>query len=421
MSKYLLCLCLAATATLVAGCKLDKPFDREGAPVEKPSLTADQFNKLVTIRSNVELIEKLRTQGVEVDADGRVKESLLKEASDLTKGGVQGWEAVVDATGAGNAPPTKWQQAKGLFTFVNIMIVMGVVIAGIGAICLFGHYFLALILAVPAEAWEVVLWGGFALLAWSANYVDPDWQLAVLMPACVGFFGAMSLTCYVHGGKSDSYAIPSFGLALVYGAVAHVFGSHVVGFMSVMAMLSALGFIMGHIPGCVYLGWDNESKVARSTFAAGLMLTLHVLFTLTGAAKVMAPFREGMLFLGSFVYFVGLLVMSSRYYWYTNFEVHQEGDGFPKHRWGTNWTGYWAMQVAVLSSAISAFYFGSVYDMPALLGFSGTVFAVYVLEKYYDLPWKGIGWAWSMLGLGGLLYIIGLMVQAHPQYFLFGF
>jgi uncharacterized membrane protein YqaE (UPF0057 family) len=415
MSKYLFFACLAATVTLFAGCSSQKPL---GPHEAKPSLTAVQFDKLVTIRSNVELIEKLRQQGVEVDAEGRVKESLLKEASDLTDGTIRDWEFVVSATGAENAPPTKWDQMKGLFTFVNIMIVMGAVIAGTGIIWLFGHYFWTLILAVPAEAWEVILWAGFALLAWSASLVSTDWQLAVLMPACVGFFGAMSLTCFVHGSKSKSYEIPSLVLTVVYGTVALFFGSHVVGFMSVMALLNALGFMMGHIPGCVYLGWDNDSQVARGTFAAGLMLTLHILFTLTGAAVVLAPFREGMLFMGSFVYFVGLLIMSSRYYWYS----YTDKDGkLTDFGYRTNWVAFTVMQVCVLSSALLAFYFGSVYNMPALLGFSGTVFAIYVLEKYYDLPWKGVGWAWSMLGLGGLLYGLGLVVQSYPQYFLLGF
>ena len=31
----------------------------------------------------------------------------------------------------------------------------------------------------------------------------------------------------------------------------------------------------------------------------------------------------------------------------------------------------------------------------ALLGIGGTFFTLYLLEKYFELPWRGVGWAWA--------------------------
>ena len=58
--------------------------------------------------------------------------------------------------------------------------------------------------------------------------------------------------------------------------------------------------------------------------------------------------------------------------------------------------------------------------MPLLTGAGGTFFLLYVLEKYYELPWRNRGWAWSLVGFGVILCCIGLAVRSRPEYFLFG-
>lgn len=294
---------------------------------------------------------------------------------------------------------------------------LGAILFGTAIIWLFGHYFLELILLIPAEAWEGVLWVGFCGLAYCASFVDPAWQLAILMPTAIGFMGATALTCHLHGKGTDNFEVPSLMLAVVWGVMAVAFGSHVLGFMTVMALITALGFICGHFPGCVWIGFYNDSVVSRATAAAGAMLFLHVLFTVTGTlAQPLAVFREGMSFMGSFVYYLGILIMSSKYWCYNTVQ----GDDQRWRTGGTDWRLYGVMQALVLGSGISALYFGSVFGMSAMLGFGGTFFMLYILEKYYELPWSGVGWAWSLLGLGGILYGMGMFIKTHPQYFLFG-
>jgi hypothetical protein len=386
------------------------PQDQPAA--QPPPGNIQDLNRLVTLRRDIEMVEQLRLDGFDVDKDGKLMKSLLDQVKTTSGGRASTYDELVLLTGGGNAPPTPWEQFKGLVTFTNCLWVLGIVFAGTAAIWLFGHYFLALILMVPGVAWEVILWLGFSVLAWSATNVSPDWQLAVLMPAAFGFLGATVLTCKLHGSESNRYEVPSAMLMIVWGILAVCFGSHVLGFMSVMAALSALGFICGHLPGVVYIGFDREDLIPRATFAAGLMLSAHILFTVTGAAATqIAVFREGMNFMGSFVYYLGILCLACRYYTW-----ERDENGWKRTRWPL----YWMMQGVVLVSGLSAFYFGTVFGMTALLGFGGTFFCLYILEKYYELPWKGVGWAWSLLGLGGLLYGMGLFIKTHPQYFLFG-
>jgi len=57
--------------------------------------------------------------------------------------------------------------------------------------------------------------------------------------------------------------------------------------------------------------------------------------------------------------------------------------------------------------------------MTMMAGGGGTLFYIYVLEKYYEIPWEGRGWAWSLLGLAGLLYVFVIVATRKPEYFIF--
>jgi hypothetical protein len=77
------------------------------------------------------------------------------------------------------------------------------------------------------------------------------------------------------------------------------------------------------------------------------------------------------------------------------------------------------MQAIVIGSGVAALYIGTVFGLTMLAGVGGTFFYIYVLEKYYEIPWKGVGWAWSTLFLAGILYGFVIFAQRHPQYFIF--
>ncbi len=404
MSTFLVCVLCGLAMAPSAPSPPVPPAAERAVPV---------LERLLILRENLELMDKLRANGLEVDPDREKQAALLAEAGTLTAGKVRGYGDLVDATGGANRRPTRVAQLGNLLTLTNLMLVAGSVIIGVAIIMLFGHYLLALILAVPIQAWEVLLWAGFLTLAWSATRVSPAWQLAVLMPACMGFIGTTLLSCRLHGGSGNAHEVPFTILAVVWGAIAMHFGSHVIGFMSVLAGLSALGFVCGYLPGVVYTGFERINVIPRCTLAAGLMLAAHVTL-LTAATNIpeVDVFREGMGFMGSFVYYLGILIMSSKWYAWERDPVD--------HNRVFNWTLYGAMQLLVLCSGFAALYFGTVFGISALLGIGGTFFGLYVLEKYYEIPWRGIGWVWSLLGLGVLMYGMGVMANTYPQYFVFG-
>jgi hypothetical protein len=136
------------------------------------------------------------------------------------------------------------------------------------------------------------------------------------------------------------------------------------------------------------------------------------LLTLTGTnVTSIEVFRGGMSFMGSLVYFLGILIMSSRHYC-RNGSFMSSGD--------TNWLQYSFMQLITVVSGLLALYLGTVFEIHPMASIGGTLFCLYILEKYSDIPWDGVGYYWSFAGLGALLYSFSVIASRYPSYFLFG-
>ncbi len=86
----------------------------------------------------------------------------------------------------------------------------------------------------------------------------------------------------------------------------------------------------------------------------------------------------------------------------------------------TRFRRYLQMQVVTVISGVAALYLGATSGIGTLLGIGGTFFAIYLLEKYYEIPWSGVGWAWSLVGVAVALYFFVGFAEQHPQYFVWG-
>lgn len=333
--------------------------------------------------------------------------------------------------------------SQGFGAFLNTLIVFAGVALLLSFIGLVGYYLRDLLLAIPATVYE-----GVAYLLTSAIFVGcyfshpfDLWFLSIqplwlLVPGALGFAGCLYLSYFLHwvpseqkaegeilGTRTKFYAGPGLkqfhinlaGLcAVTWGTLAVVYHEgfpnagipHFLAFISVTALQAYLGFSVITVPGCIAMGWTEKDAVPRSTLSSLVLLTLFVSPAVMGAAvpETLRVFERGCIFMGAFVYYLGLLVMSSK--WYSN----------NKQRQGR----YWLMQAITVASGIAAFYFGSSFHIPALLGIGGTFFTIYLLEKYYEIPWKGVGWAWSLLGVALAMYFFVGFAGHNPQYFIWG-
>ena len=78
------------------------------------------------------------------------------------------------------------------------------------------------------------------------------------------------------------------------------------------------------------------------------------------------------------------------------------------------------MQGLTVVSGIAALYVSSVWQISALKGISGTLFTLYAIEKYIELPWTKKTVAWATFGLAMILYGSTWLIRSYPELFLIG-
>ncbi len=309
-------------------------------------------------------------------------------------------------------PPSTWNKVTGFVTFTNIIAITAAILFVGSLAWLTRLYLLVILLAIPAKVHEFLIYLACALLIVSGNYVKPEFQILLILPGCLGIIGGLSFTHWLRFvDKEFNMSVYFWILTAVWSCVAVVFGSEVVGFMSCMSLLSALGFMAGMLPGVISVGFNEEELIPRATLGAFALLTVHVIMSIFDPSGLTIPqyayFAAGFSFMGSFVYFLGLICLSWRYYTW--------GLGGEDEKWGR----YIRYNVLAVVSGIAALYLGSVFSLGMVLGVCGTFFYIYLIEKYYELPWDGRGWAWSLLGLAGILYCFVIFAKANPHYFIF--
>lgn len=393
-------------------------------------LSDSQMQTLRTINSKLTVVHELVDRHVMTAEEGVAADHLYSEDAKQVVGHEISPQEI--QTIVSNADKT-----EGLGTFWNFVVVVAGILFLLAVLGLIGYYLADFLAQIPAGFYELMAYAGSGLMIFSGHIwapfhlgfvqVEPLW---FAIPGALGLWGTLFLTYKLHF-KSDyrggtGYMGPGLinfptvmflVCTVAWGAVAlmysHAFPAagipHVLAFASVVALQAALGFSAITMPGCIALGWTDSKQIPQSVFASLLILVGYVALKLShGMIGDLALFESGAIFMGAFVYFLGLLIMSSKWYVWAGRDD------------GNNHSRYVMLQIITIASGIAAWYFGSAYHIGALLGVGGTFFTIYLLEKYYEMPWKGVGWAWSFLGLAAFLYFVTGVASNHPEYFVWG-
>lgn len=384
--------------------------------VEKVDSKNGILDELVLMRQNYEMLERLEKNGIEVDKGGQIKSDILFKANKISDGKVADFNSLVEMTGGKNVSSTFEERMGGWLNFTNVILTVAVIITISSVFFLFGHYFLFLIRLVPDGAWHVILWLLCCALVVVSNKFE-NIKLGLALPGVFGMIGAFAMTYYLYMKEmthSSVIKIMSIVLFILWGSSALYVQSEFIGFMSVAALMSYLGFMAGVVPGIVYIGFQDDKIIPKATLSAAVILAFHVLLIITGnAAKEIDVFRLGMSSLGSSVMFIGLLIMSSKWY-----HIKNKFSGTIRYT-TPDWAKYWLIQIVTIVVCVLSLFLGNMYQINGLLGVAGTIFSLYLIEKYYEIPWKGVGWYWSLLGIGLILYGFSIFAKSYPQYFLF--
>ncbi|HEY9657054.1 MAG TPA: hypothetical protein V6C65_01220 [Allocoleopsis sp.] len=378
----------------------------------QPHLTQPQRQELLQIQQHLLTLKDLQQRGViSPDVVHSQQRYYLNQAIEITQHPL----TLVQLTALSLADtPTsegRWHHIKGFLTFVNIVLFTASILLVVALSWLCQLYLVPLLRRIPPVGYELLLYATCLASIVGGRFFSGDLGEWIALPGCLGYVGALSYTQFLHKSALEPFCtrirIDLFRLSLLYlclfwSVVAIIYHSRMIGFLAVIALEAFLGFVVVVFPLHYMLGFTDQPSTLRATAASFILLAFYLIVRIL---QIQLPyfsvFAPGLVFMGAFVYYIGLLILSSRW-------------NQPANLWK-----YLGFQALTICSGIAALFMGSFWQLPTLQAIGGTFFFLYLLEKYFELPWQQKHLAWTMLGLACILYSTSLVAKQYPQYFLF--
>ena len=291
---------------------------------------------------------------------------------------------------------------ESIISFSNVVAVLAGVTVFIAGSILISIFVLPRLTDIPVDVWEKLLY----FLAFSFMFMNSHSWLVFL--GCLVFLTALSLTFKLHRTRhrgNNHVQKMSWILFAAWSAAALYQQNREAGYLAIMALESALGFVVIQGELITAIGFEDEKLIPSATLSSLCLILIGSFLHMTSINAFTIPFTRPLLFIGTFVYFIGLIILSSRLY----HSKHQNRDLF------------WLLQVVSFLSGLSSMLFGPLFGIPFIQGVGGTMFVFWLLEKYAELMcWRDVsGIALNLFAFGILLYGVAYFLRAFPQYFIF--
>lgn len=301
-----------------------------------------------------------------------------------------------------------WNQFTAIFRVEAIVKVLSVIVSLIGALLFFGKIlaeifktisgiFLTillkvgdLLLKIPVPVYEVVYCGMGAYLMFFSKGLTPN------------FFGAaiffLSLV-FLH--KESNVNFVAGMCCIAYAGAAWWSQSITLGVLACLAFITFFGFQLIAGPLTLIIGFDSADRAGQGTFAAGCLMIFGIVLTQNYLPSSIDVFQIGALFTGTFVYFLGMVILSSKWLAREN---------------------YWIKNIITFASGLASIWVATSLELGVVNAISGTFFVIFLIDKYVEfctvLVKDKIGFGAALLGAGlggfGLIQV----VESYPQYFI---
>ena len=351
---------------------------------------------------------------------------------------------------------TLLQKMGGFFSFVNIMWFIGIMLLVVSVSALIIHYrafFIALfaplyksvtvlaalfkrlfyflpiaarlIARIPSVFYELLLYG-LCLVLIGNGYEDNSIREYLALTGCFALVAVFIFSINLHRDTFENIAqwltrhninpvsIANLVVLIVFAPVAMYHDSQLIGVFAVLALMSWLGFSFSFQSLSYAVGFVGHSVIPRSLMVSAILIAVYS--ALEFSALQLGPFivfRSGALYVGTAVYFIGLLIVSSKHYLMIADEDSPAGAESHAYTLGR----YVVWQIVTIASGVVALYLGSVYEIHQLKGVGGSLFFLYVFEKFFEIPWARAAFAWAAFLLGAMLFASAFLIHRHPMYF----
>ena len=290
-----------------------------------------------------------------------------------------------------------------LLTFSNFLFVLSIGMIISAVIWLFGIYFMTIIILMPIQLIELILYTGLITLVTYSPTIFGDMAYVWAMLFTCGITATTVLTGYRT--KLDSPTLFNFANMCIHGVVALYTKSSMTGFLSVCLLMALIGFQFGFGPGYVALGYSEPSVIPSATLASFIVMCGGAFVKINNIGGPIRLFMPGALWLGPLVYNLSMLILSSKYY---------NGVGDSAIGNSSKFGIYINMNILTIMSTLTSVFIGNMYDVSQLYGFAGTFMALFFLQKYGELmPHTVAAYAWGTLIIGILLYASNIYMRTE--------
>lgn len=363
----------------------------------------DNIPDIIKIKHSVMTIEELEKQGILSHAEA--EKAITYYIAQASK--VAGHPLTLNEIMATPDPVpqtlTPLQEFAGAIDFLRVIMVLGI-LAVVGAVAYLFRYYverlLRVIISIPVVVYELVFYtASLGSGVWGWLLPEPMHGYIGLL-ACLLFAGALGFSASYHRHLAH-VSLFSMLLFLVWTPAAILFGSSFIGFFAIGALLSAMGFNMLVTMIFDSIRFHEETAIERFTFSAFMLLAIFIVLRLAGALiPALAVFEFGALFLGSFVGYSGLLILSSRWY------------GRNRRK------AYWGFQIVAIIAGVGALFFGSVFQIGELQKIGGTFFVLYCILKIIEIPLRSQpAFAMLVAVTGTVTICFCWFALTHPELF----
>ena len=305
----------------------------------------------------------------------------------------------------------------GFFSFVNIIwmvAIIGIVISiGPSLLFLFKPFMKGLfrqyILPILYKLYEC----GFAeFLAYAISIilisdgmkVNREWGFFISLTG-TGFI--VVLFVYSIGVKEPrNISEEEFREKVIFGVLITIvlfslsvyFNSKLYSFLATMNFYSFLGFYTGCFGLCYVIGFLNHSDMIRVVSTSFVLITFYIILRSANINnKIIELYRSPIQIFGTLTYFLGLLIISSEYYYKMNIS-------------------YLRRQLIYIVSLLLVLLFGNVFNMPSLTNTTYVFGVLYLMEKNLEVMSRINGGIWLIIFVTSLsLWGLSLYLHKHSE------
>ena len=233
-----------------------------------------------------------------------------------------------------------------------------------------------------------------------------DTGVYVSLAGTVGFLGMLTYSTEKHRDLTPTPTVKRFlfhvTIVGVSAPLAIHFQSRLLGYLTVIALHTAMGFGVSYSGLCYVVGFDDKSSLQKSVLTSLVTIPLLLLLrgnTVPGLDHYLAPFSHAVHVSSTIVYLLALLILSSRYYW------------SPSER-----RGYFPSQIIMIVSLVAFLLYGTVHGVESFVNIASTFAVLYLMEKVEEMPlWQDAGIVLVFLSFVAM-FVGSLFLHTHPGF-----